>query len=279
MTGVHLNLDDAWEESVLGIPCVDAREWGARLRYFAPRKLLGDFYETVLRGLPPVVLYGSGDFHHLAGWLVRRVTEPLTLVSFDNHPDWDMRPPEWSCGGWVNRALELANVERCAVWGCGNFELEWPGRMFGNRRALANGRLQIHPWTERFSAKVQRRFDCMTRENWRERFELFAEELAGGAIYVTVDLDCLKADEAATNWENGLFNAEDVAWAIGRLRQHGRVAGGDVCGAYSPAAFARWTQKLAGWWDHPKMAVKNEEEMKRRNVQSLGVIWPALCGE
>src|SRR4051812_34216774 len=106
---------------------VDARAWGARVRYFASERLLAEFFRSVLVGLPRFVLYGSGDFHHLAGWLLRRVEGPVTLVSFDNHPDWDVRPPRWGCGGWVNRALQLANVSKASVWGCGNSELDWPG--------------------------------------------------------------------------------------------------------------------------------------------------------
>ncbi len=52
----------------------------------------------------------------------------------------------------------------------------------------------------------------MTRQNWRERFGHFVDGLKGERVYVTVDLDCLRAEEAITNWENGLFTAEDVAW-------------------------------------------------------------------
>jgi arginase family enzyme len=225
------------------------------------------------------VLYGSGDFHHLAGWLAQRITKPATLVSFDNHPDCDVRPPRWSCGGWINRALELPNVQRCAVWGCGNFELNWPSRLFSNRRALASGQLQLHPWAERFSAAVQNRFNCMTRQNWRERFERFTNELTGQSVYITVDLDCLKAEEAATNWENGLFSAEEIAWAIKRLRERAQIVGGDVCGAYSKPRYERWTQKFAGWWDHPKIANIAQDQRKIRNHQSLQTIWPALIGQ
>ena len=125
-------------------------------------------------------------------WL-RRVREPVTVVSFDNHPDWDMRPPRWACGGWVNRALELPNVQRVAVWGCGNFELAWPARLFANHAAIRTGRLTVHAWAERQSAATQRRFACVTRANWREYFAAFAQALAGRALYVTLDLDCLDA--------------------------------------------------------------------------------------
>ena len=93
----------------------------------------------------------------------------------------------------------------------------------------------------------------MTRDNWRERFTRFAESMAGKPVYVTVDMDCLRAEEAATNWENGLFTAADVAWAIGLLRQSSKLVGGDLCGAYSEPQYARTFQRFAGRWDHPKL--------------------------
>ena len=275
---MHLNLDETWAEGLLGLECVDAREWGSRVRYFAPERLLAEFYRSVLAGLPRFVLYGSGDFHHLAGWLVRRVEGPVTLVSFDNHPDWDVRPPRWGCGGWVNRALALANVEKASVWGCGNFELDWPGRVFANRRDLRSGRLEVHPWAERFGAATAKRFDAMTRENWRARFDTFARGLKT-PVYVTVDMDCLDAASAVTNWENGLFMADDVGWALGKLWEHSKVVGGDICGAYSRPLFERWTQKLAGWWDHPKLPAVDLAAAREINLKSLERIWPALVGE
>jgi len=275
--GMHLNLDDAWAEGALGMADIDARAWGTRVRYFAPEKLLAEFYRSVLEGLPRFVLYGSGDFHHLAGWLVRRVQGPVTLVMFDNHRDWNVRPPRWGCGGWMNRALEFSNVCRASVWGCGNFELNWPGRVFANRRDLRSGRLEVHPWAERFGAGTAKRFDAMTRENWRERFEAFARAV-NTPVYVTVDMDCLDAGNAVTNWENGLFTPDDVAWALRRLRDCAEVVGGDVCGAYSMPRFERWMQKLVGWWDHPKMPAVDSALAREVNVRSLERIWPVLVG-
>jgi arginase family enzyme len=276
---VHLNLDDAWEAHPLGLPCVDARQWGPRVRYFAPERLLRRFYEEVLAPLPPFVLYGSGDFHHLAGWLLRRVQEPVTVISFDNHPDWDIRPPRWACGAWINRALALPTVQKVTVWGCGNFELNWPSRLFANRRDVRSGRLEIHPWAERFKPSVARRFNAMTRENWRERFEQFATALEAANVYVTVDLDCLTATEATTNWENGLFTAADVAWALATLRRHARIVAGDLCGAYSPPRLERWTQRLASRWDHPPQPLLDAPAARASNANSLRTIWPALTGD
>jgi arginase family enzyme len=278
-----LNLDDAWPVSSLPdgeveFDLVDLRQWGPRLRYHGTRWEVDAFYASIRDRLTPFVLYGSGDFHYLAGVLLRRIDVPVTVVSFDNHPDWDIRPPHWACGGWVNRALEMPHVRRVSVWGCGNFELAFPSRLFANHKAVRSGRLEVHAWAERQKPAVQRRFNCMTRENWRKRFESFTTSLAWRDVYVTVDLDCLTVEEAATNWENGLFTAADVAWALGRLRDKSFLVAGDLCGSYSQPTYARPFQRFAGNWDHPRLPILNPQAAARVNAAALAVIWPALVG-
>jgi hypothetical protein len=283
---LHLNLDGAWQDGELSLPMRDLRPWGPRLRYCAPETEVEAFDKSLGEELPPFILYGSGDFHYLAALWVRRAARParertsrgqFTVVSFDNHPDWDIRPPRWACGGWICRALEIPGLH-ASVWGCGNFELAWPARLFANRAALADGRLTVYAWAERQKPAVRRRFDCMSRSGWRQRFDRFVTGLAGGDVYVTVDLDCLRADQAVTNWENGLFTAEDVAWAIGSIRNSARVVGGDLCGAWSRPAYARWRQRFAGNWDHPKLPEPNEAHARSVNSAALAKIWPALTG-
>jgi hypothetical protein len=281
-----LNLDGAWPSIPLGdkelgfanLAAIDLQTWGPKLRYHGTRAEVDAFYSEIEKNLTPFILYGSGDYHYLAGVLLRRIIDPVTVVSFDNHPDWDIRPPYWACGGWVNRALEMTNVKRVCVWGCGNFELAFPSRLFANQRALKAGALEVHAWAERQKPAVQRRFKCMTRNNWRERFEQFAEALKDSDTYITVDLDCLRAEEAVTNWENGLFTAEDIAWAIAQLRATTNVVGGDLCGAYSQPVYARWFQRFAGNWDHPIRAIPSPQETARINAASLQKIWQVLCG-
>lgn len=277
---MHLVLDDAWPRGVLGLPELDAREWGPQLRYVAPRSLVAEFAETFVPRLAPFVLYGSGDFHYLSGVFARRAAASgeLTLVSFDNHPDWDVRPPYWSCGGWAARASRDERVAKVSVWGCGNFELRFPTRTFADRRALREGTFAVHAWAERQPPSVCARFGCMTRADWRDRFESFASSLSGTRVYVTVDMDCLDAEEATTNWESGLFTADDVAWAIGTLRAHAELAAGDVCGAWSEPRYARRPQRFAGRWDHPKLEPPEPAAARNRNVRALETIWPALAG-
>jgi arginase family enzyme len=276
---LHLNLDDAWRDEPLGLPLVDARAWGPRLRFSAPRRLVAEFYrehETSLAS--PFLLYGSGDFHYLTALRLHRIAGPIVLVSFDNHPDWDVRPPKWGCGGWINRALELPQVGGVSVWGCGNFECWWPHQIFGNRRAERAGILEVHPWADDRPPKDRQRRGAILRDNWREHYERFLKMVGGQNLYVTIDLDCLCVDEAVTNWEAGRFKIADLEWALGKLRESSQVVGSDICGAYSPPSYARFKQRFAAEFDHPKLQLPAADEIRKINSAALKKLWPLLIG-
>ena len=275
---IHLNLDNAWPAGAFPFGTLDVRSWGPQLRFSAPSRLIEEFYREAQKELAPFVLYGSGDFHHLTALWVRQVAEPFVLVSFDNHPDWDVRPPRWCCGGWVNRALELPHVKKVSVWGCGNFECWWPGRLFGNRRAEREGRLEIHPWADGRPLSDQARRGAILCAHWRERFAEFVRALGGSNLYVTIDLDCLRAEEAVTSWESGRFTAEDVAWALTQLRvSSAQIVGGDICGAFSPPVYARRKQHFAAEMDHPKLPPPDLERATQINLRAFEALWPLLA--
>jgi hypothetical protein len=276
---LHLNLDDAWPNDSVGLSITDARSWGPQLRFSAPPCLVERFFRERKSDLAtPFLLYGSGDFHYLTALRLRSVAEPVVLVSFDNHPDWDVRPPKWACGGWINRALEVSNVRLASVWGCGNFECWFPHQIFGNRRAERTGILEVHPWADDRSSKDRQRKGAILRENWRDHFGDFSKRLAEQNVYVTIDIDCMRIEEAVTNWESGRFTVADLEWALGKLRQCSRVIGGDVCGAFSPPHYARWKQKFAAEFDRPKLAPPKLEIARAINLASLQKLWPFLAG-
>jgi arginase family enzyme len=276
---LHLNLDDAWRNEPFRLTVADARDWGPRLRFSAPPRLIAKFYRKHETNLAAhFLLYGSGDFHHLTALRLRRFTEPIVLVSFDNHPDWDVRPPRWGCGGWVNRALELPHVRRVSVWGCGNFECWWPHQIFGNRRAERAGILEVHPWADDRPVKDRQRKGAILRNNWREHFEQFLKIAREENVYVTIDLDCLHVDEAVTNWEAGRFTILDLKWALGKLRESSQIIGGDICGAYSKPKYARFKQRFAAEFDHPKILLPDDDKIRAINLAALEKLWPALVG-
>lgn len=261
---------------MLPLDTCDAKKWGAHLRFSAPVQLVERFAAEQNAKLAPFILYGSGDFHHLTALWIRRAAQPLVVVSFDNHPDWDIRPPRWCCGSWVNRALELPHVRRVSVWGCGNFECWWPTQAFGNRAAERAGKLEVHAWADGQKPSRQKRRGVIFAATWREQFARFAAGLRGANVYVTIDLDCFRRADAVTNWENGKFTLDDVAWALETLRGAARIVAGDICGAYSTPVYARRTQRFLSETDHPKLPVPERGEASRINLRALERLWPVL---
>jgi hypothetical protein len=265
-------------ESIPSIPLdrIDARQIGRSLRFITTRRIVSKFESEFAKCFRSFTLSGSGDFHHLTAIFLRQIREPFVVVSFDNHPDWDIRPPHWSCGAWVNRALENSMVRQVAVWGCGSFECRLPWRLLGNRGACKSGRLIVKPWQQ---PKIDYPdwLQPISSPGWRDSFQQFATGISL-PVYITVDLDCLVSTDAVTNWESGLFAIEDVLWAIQCLRNYCAVIGGDLCGAFSSQEYGSRFQKLAGRFDHPPQPELPADQIRRINGRAIGRIWPVLIG-
>ena len=126
---------------------IDARDLGMRLRIFATRRAMAelgarlDERQSEGNGCP-VIFYGSGDFHHLSTLFIQRARVPVTVIHFDNHPDWVRFPPTHNCGGWVNRALALPHVARVITIGPCSDDLSWPEYKTANLRAITSGRFE-----------------------------------------------------------------------------------------------------------------------------------------
>jgi arginase family enzyme len=279
---VWLAFDDAWDfersPSFKAPTRVDASAVGPSLRFITTKRKVASFYTKFSEHFRPFILSGSGDFHHLTAVFVRQVKEPFAILSFDNHPDWDVRPPHWSCGAWVNRALENPLVQQVAIWGCGSFECCLPWRVLGNRSACRSGRLRVAPWRSE-GKNYPSWLHPISSSNWRASFAQFVESILTRAIYVTVDLDCLGENDAITNWENGRFALSDLVWAITLLRQKVRIAGGDLCGAFSTMRYGSGFQAIAGRFDHPRQRSVTDDERRSINLRALETIWPHLVGD
>jgi arginase family enzyme len=273
--------DDAWEALPPGsrpaFTALDVRDEARGLRLITSAEKIDAFELRHAKEFRRFTLFGSGDFHHLSAVWMRQFSEPFVVISFDNHPDWDIRPPRWSCGAWINRALENPLVQKAAIWGCGNFECNFPTRLLGNRRAACEGRLLVHPW-----AREERDYPAwlrpITPETWKSQFVGWLESIRGHHVYVTIDLDCLTPDSVFTNWENGRFTAADIVWALAQVRQAAKILGGDLCGAWSEPRYETKFQRLAGWFDHPKVPSPESSAQAARLERVFAQLWPALTG-
>lgn len=199
-----------------------------------------------------ITLLGSGDYHHVTALLLGQFAGPLTVVSFDHHPDWDTLPPRGGCGAWVSRALELPGVAQVLLVGIASSDLAFPAVLTGNRRALRDGRVVALPY------EAPRRAGPFAGL-WRNELKadpvgIFAEavgRLPVRRVYVTIDKDCLTAAHALTNWEEGRVGLEILLEWLRLLGRTCEIAGLDITGEHSagrPAGrWKAWCSRI----DHP----------------------------
>ncbi|MGH8111985.1 MAG: hypothetical protein ACREPL_08655 [Rhodanobacteraceae bacterium] len=247
---------------------IDLRDIGPALRLWSRRTNIDAARERIAAApdpRPSVTFLGSGDFHHLAALLIERVSEPFSVLHFDNHPDWVRLAPRWHCGSWVNRVLALPQVQRVVTVGVCSDDLVSPGRKGGNLPALAAGRLALFPWQHEPS-RARRRIADGPGHAWRDGYihwrSLAAMPRADAAasvldavpteaVWITIDKDVLPEHEALTNWDQGQMPLATLLAMLRAVGQRKRVLGTDVCGEYSPARHRNWLKRIEAHMDQP----------------------------
>lgn len=252
---------------------LDARDLANKLRIVAGRaaldalesRLASDF--PVANGPPPLIFYGSGDFHHLCALFLKALPGPFLVLHIDNHPDWTSFPATWNCGAWVNRALELPGVRRVVTVGPASDDFVRPQFKFANLDAIRRGWLEVHPWRAPSSLLWGRRIvspGCVTwkgRLVWRclenRSWDSFVEEmdlrLPLMPVWVSLDKDALVPAEAVTNWDQGGLTLDAVLTLVHRLATRRRLLGMDVCGDHSPPVFTDPFRAFLSATDRPEV--------------------------
>lgn len=249
---------------------VDARDLGDGLRIFARRAtldaLIARMDATPLpAGKTPITYYGSGDFHHVTAGLISMVHEDITVIHFDNHPDWCAFPPTFNCGGWVCRALAMAHVKRVITLGPSGSDLVRPELQFADLAALSEGRLEVYPWRHAPSRVFRSYHDGpghtlrdghlhwrnLAEEDWPAFLDDLIARLPTKAIWLTIDKDVLGPADAVTNWDQGAMPLDHILTAIDRLARVCRIVGVDVCGDYSAPVFGDPVRRALAYFDHP----------------------------
>ncbi|MHC4716732.1 MAG: arginase family protein [Planctomycetota bacterium] len=230
---------------------VPAREWGKRIRIAATFRRFRRFRdalpvpETEAHDPAPIVLTGSGDFHHVTLALLCRLAGPVNLLVLDRHPDWMRGVPFLHCGTWLLHAARLAQVARVFhVGGDADFEnvyyrlTPWP--------LLAGGKIRLVPAVRRLGRGRWRRIPHQPLRadpsvpadaaRIAERLAPWHEDLSARPLYSSVDKDVLTAEQACTNWGSGRLTLEEVTGVLRTCLEwaRGRLAGADLLGDWSP---------------------------------------------
>lgn len=255
MQAAILNVDGALDgQSALaariGGARVEARALGPSLRLWARPSALDRLRALTREKLaaamgPRLVFAGSGDFHHLTPMLLERALEagegPVTIVHVDNHPDWVRFDNGLHCGSWVRTAARLPGVAKLVSIGLCSADVAKADDQGGDPALLAEGRHVIYSWRApdgagevTLSGRSRPTIVAIGVEAFKERL---LAEIETRNVYVTIDKDALRPEDAATNWDQGAMSADALESILAAVLAKHRCIGADVVGDWSPPRY------------------------------------------
>ncbi|MEO6907316.1 MAG: hypothetical protein ABI210_05455 [Abditibacteriaceae bacterium] len=247
---------------------VDLQDMARRLRFLSTRRSLEDFSARLnISQCNKATFIGSGDYHHLSAALIgqwRKQSTPLSVVVFDNHPDWDITSPWPCCGSWVNEILNFPFIRKVVVIGLGRFDLRgWHG-LRGNTRAVRSGKLELYPvsWPRTkipFAPDLQ--WCTLARYGLDYVMNRVVENLPTREIYLSIDKDCLRACDAFTNWEVGALSLDDLTRAVELLAREKEIVGGDIVGEYSRGDNDNFIFDTISRLNHPSQRIPDAHKL------------------
>ncbi len=218
-----------------------------------------------------VTFLGSGDFHHLSSILIGEFQQPICVIVFDLHPDWDILPPKAACGSWVSSVLKSDNILKLLLIGTSSEDISGFWAHTADLRSLKDNRVEIYPYTHRptriflrrvpenISLKVQRgRFSQVIYWNELEGQDPgeFIARIIGRMsvqdVYISLDKDCLQNKFALTNWEEGKMPLGALLSMLRVIRERLNIVGMDITGEYSPIILKGALKRALSSFDHPK---------------------------
>lgn len=234
---------------------VDLKSLGPQCRIWGNTKIFQNIKSSLNPSLRNSITFiGSGDFHHVSNILVEQFSNPLTVIVFDHHPDWDVLPPKLGCGAWVSRVLERNNIAKVILLGISSEDISSPAIYTGNVKAFEKKRLEIYPYqhspTRFFLQKIH--WQELKQANLHNFTLQLANKVPTDDIYISIDKDCLKRQYALTNWEEGCLELDELLTMLKIIKQKRNIVGLDVTGEYSPVILTSQIKKLVSRFDHPQ---------------------------
>lgn len=216
-------------------------------------------------------LLGSGDYHHLTLALLQQHKLPLTLVLFDNHPDW-MRPPhKYHCGNWVYAAARLPQIERIVIIGLENGDLCGKKFQYGDVESFINKKIVLLPYTATesvLSTQQTIKLQSYLKSSLEKGMQEILDAITTQRVYVSVDKDCLSTEDAMSNWEQGTLPLDTVISCIHAIRGAHDIIGADTVGDYSPPIFISPLKWISSLLDRPANALRMNLQMKADGVNA-----------
>ncbi|MDB5454177.1 MAG: Arginase [Caulobacteraceae bacterium] len=230
---------------------VDCRDLGPALRLWSRPGALGQLRDRLRTALPaamgPLATFsGSGDFHHITPLLLARAIEAagdptVTLIHFDNHPDWVTFADGAHCGSWVGCAARLPQVARVLTVGVCSDDIRQPERKRADLALVAEDKVELYAYRAPDGgprvAIAGREWATIEAMGEAAFVDFLATRIATPAIYVTIDKDVLRAQDGATNWDQGRTSLGFLAAMLSRIAAGHRLIGADIVGDWSTPVY------------------------------------------
>jgi arginase family enzyme len=230
---------------------VDLRHLGPALRLWSRPGALQRLRARVASDLPAtdgptLVFSGSGDFHHITPTLLARAGEaaghpPVTLLHFDNHPDWVRFANGAHCGSWVGLAARLPNVARVVTIGVCSRDVRRPEGKGCDLDLVREARVELYAYRapDRAQTVAVAGSQWPTIESMGEGafMDFLPARIPTADVYVTIDKDVLRGADAGTNWDQGRTSLAFLKAMLTQIGAHHRIIGADVVGDWSPAVY------------------------------------------
>jgi hypothetical protein len=230
---------------------IDLRHLGPALRLWSRPRALECLRARVASDLPtsdgPVLVFsGSGDFHHITPTLLERACEAaararVTVVHFDNHPDWVKFANGAHCGSWVGWAARLPDVERVVTIGVCSSDIDRPEGKGADLDLLKEERVELYAYraprgasTVVLAGREWPTIDAMGEWGF---IDFLLTRIPTAAVYLTIDKDVLRAADAGTNWDQGQASLAFLKAMVARIGAHHRIIGADVVGDWSSPVY------------------------------------------
>ena len=239
----------------------EVRLWGKQAQLDKLQTKLSEYF-TKSKNEPRLLFMGSGDFHHITALLIgltmEKQSDPITVIHFDNHPDWVKFEGGMHCGSWVNRALQHPKVSKVITIGVCSNDLHNPDWKGANLRLLSEGKLELFPYNYK-SSKVRHDYGkgASYEQKDKQIFWRTIEEMGENAfiqnllsriqtksVYITIDKDVLAREDAETNWDQGVMRLPFLLNLLRAIGNNHKIIGADVNGDYSTPNYSGscWTK-------------------------------------
>lgn len=192
-----------------------------------------DAVRDAIRELPARAVHwiDSGDYHYVTRfWLEKvaaeRAGKPFALLLFDHHPD--MQEPAFegviSCGGWARDSF-TGTDGLCQALLIGinpDLELEILDLVFDGVLSVTSDDL--------------RHTGDSLGQDVMEMISLLEPSVP---VYVSIDLDVLRKEHAATDWDQGVMTLVQLESALRAVSASHEILGVDICGGLTRAKGAK----------------------------------------